>query len=102
MKVVIVLCVKSFQDDLNKIFKESDITAYSEVDVKGISRKPCDTCEELNWFAPSQNYYESIAVFAFVEEDKGNVLLENVDKFNETVECCSPVHAFMLGVDKFV
>lgn len=102
MKVAIVLCVKAFKDDLKNIFKDSEITAYSEVDVKGISRKPCDTCEELNWFAPGQNYYESIAVFAFVEEDKGKVLLEKVDDFNKTVDCCSPVHAFMLSVDKFV
>lgn len=102
MKVAIVLCVKAFQEDLKNIFKASEINAYSEVDVKGISRKACDTCEELNWFAPGQNFYESTAVFAFVEEDKGDVLLKNVDDFNKTIGCCSPVHAFMLSVDKFV
>lgn len=102
MKVVIVLCVKAFQDDLKKIFTASEINAYSEVDVKGISKKSCDSCSDLNWFAKGQDFYESLAVFAFVEEDKGEVLLEKVEEFNETVECCSPVHAFMLSVDKFV
>lgn len=102
MKVAIVLCVKAFQEDLKNIFDASDIHAYSEVDVKGISKKSCDSCSDLNWFAKGQGFYESIAVFAFVEEEKGNVLLEKVEAFNSTIECCSPVHAFMLSVDKFV
>lgn len=102
MKVAIVLCVKAFQDDLKKIFTDSDINAYSEVDVKGVSKKSCDSCSDLNWFAKGQDFYDSLAVFAFVEEDKGDVLLKKVEEFNASVECCSPVHAFMLSVEKFV
>ncbi len=102
MKVVIIFCVSSFYDDLKKIYKAAGIVSYSEFDVKGFSRKLDKDGAGTNWFASSKEYYDSIATFSFLTEEKGSVLLNQISKFNTELDCCSPMHAYMLDVEKFI
>lgn len=102
MKVVIIFCVSSFYDDLKKIYRTSGVDAYSEFDVKGFTRKHDKDGVATNWFASSKEYYDSIATFAFLSEEKGAELMSQILKFNKELDCCSPMHAYMLDVEKFI
>lgn len=102
MKVVIVFCVSSFYDDLKKIYRTAGVNTFSEFDVKGFSRKQDKNGAATNWFASSKEYYDSIATFTFIDEEKGSVLLNQISKFNKELDCCSPMHAYMLDVEKFI
>jgi hypothetical protein len=102
MKVVIVFCVKAFYEDLKKIFNAAGVDAYSEFDVKGYTKKHNKDCEAPNWFASGKNHYDSMATFSFLNEETGNELLKQIEEFNKNIDCCSPVHAYMMDVEKFV
>lgn len=102
MKVVVIFCVKAFYDDLKQIYNKADITAYSEFDVKGYTKKKNDKSDASNWFGSGKDHYDSTATFAFLEEEKANELLQQIQEFNSGIDCCSPMHAYMLNVDKFI
>ncbi len=102
MKVVIVFCVSAFYDDLKKIYQTSEVETYSEFDVKTYAQKHNKDCEASNWFASSKNHYDSTATFAFLNEEKASELLNQISKFNNEIDCCSPIHAYMLDVEKFI
>jgi len=102
MKVVIIFCVKAFYDELKQIYNKAGVDAYSEFDVKGYTKKQGGKCEAPNWFASSKNHYDSTATFAFLSEEKGDDLLKHIETFNSGIDCCSPIHAYMLDVEKFI
>lgn len=102
MKVVTIFCVSSFYDELKKIYRTAGVDSYSEFDVKGFSRKQDKNGVGSNWFASSKEHYDSIATFAFLNEEKGDELMEQISKFNQELDCCSPMHAYMLDVEKFI
>ena len=102
MKVVIVLCVKEFRDDLNEILRDLDVQAYSETDVRGVKHEHQVGMQVENWFGSEENPYNSVANFTFVSDDKAELILERISQFNDNLECCSPMHAFMLNVEKKV
>ena len=102
MKVVIVLCVKAFHEELMKIFNELNILAFSETDVRGFKHEENQVSMVPNWFGSEENHYNSIANFSFVNEEQANMVLDKVALFNDSLDCCSPMHAFMLNVEKTV
>lgn len=102
MKVVIIFCVSAFYDELKKIYHTAGINAYSEFDVKGYTKKADKNGANSNWFASNKEYYDSTATFSFLSEDKGSELLNQISEFNNTIDCCSPIHAYMLDVEKFI
>lgn len=102
MKVVIVLCVKEFHKDLKKIYKALDIQTYSETDIRGVKHEHDVGIQVENWFGTEENPYNSVANFSFLNDEKAELILKKVAQFNETLECCSPMHAFMLNVERAV
>ncbi|MDQ2177954.1 hypothetical protein [Marinifilum sp. D714] len=102
MKVVIIFCVKAFYEELKQIYNKSAIDAYSEFDVKGYTSKRNEQCEAPNWFASNKDHYDSIATFSFLDQGKGEELMKQIEEFNEGIDGCSPIHAYMLDVEKFI
>ena len=102
MKVVIIFCVSSFYNDLKKIYRTAGVGAYSEFDVKGYTQKHIKDGQVPNWFASNKDYYDSIASFSFLTDEKGSELLNQITLFNNDIDCCNPMHAYMLDVEKFI
>jgi myo-inositol-hexaphosphate 3-phosphohydrolase len=102
MKLVIIFCVKAFYKELKQIYNAAGIDAYSEFDVRGFTNKRSGKCEAPNWFASSKDHYDSIATFSFLDQNKGDVLMKQIEEFNKGIDCCSPIHAYMLDVEKFI
>ncbi|MGQ1910095.1 hypothetical protein ACT3CE_09930 [Marinifilum sp. RC60d5] len=102
MKVVVIFCVKAFYDDLKQIYNKAEISAYSEFDVKGYTKKKSDKSNTSNWFGSGKDHYDSAATFTFLEEEKATDLFKQIEKFNLSIKCCSPMHAYVLDVEKFI
>lgn len=102
MKVVVIFCVKAFYDDLKQIYNKTDVNVYSEFDVKGYTKKRNANSEASNWFGSGKDHYDSIATFTFLEEEKANELLKQIEEFNSGIDCCSPMHAYIIDVEKFI
>ncbi len=101
MKIVIIYCVKAFYNRLQELYKQADVNIYSEFDVKGHDKDE-NSDVASNWFASGKDYYDSITTFAFVEEAKAEKLLQLIDDYNAHSECKSPIHGYMLNVEKSV
>ena len=99
MKLVIITAVAHFEKKVKELLKKSGINMFSYTDIKGFR----DTSEEnvgSNWFASDMNQSESLMFYSFAEQEKTNLLFENVDEFNKTQKTLSKIHVVVLNVEK--
>lgn len=102
LKYIVVQCAEAYGQELDKIFNEIQINAYSEIPVDGFMQSADGNSEDSNWFGSSKNPYRYIMSFSFMEEDKADKLLKRITKFNHTIEGISPINAYVMPVEKSV
>ena len=73
---------------------------FSELEVKGIRIGQFSSLG--NWFGSSNHPTYSTLNFAFLEDEKANLLLEKIHAVNDSDKLERPIHAFQLAVEKFV
>ncbi len=102
MKFIIVQCVKAYSPELENILKTVKIDAYSEMDVEGFMKNVNGNPDFSNWFGYKKNPYRYMISFMFLTDDKADELLTKIDEFNQSIEEISPIHAYIVGVEKSV
>lgn len=102
MKLIAILSIEQYHEDLGKIFAQNDIAVYSEVEITGFNTKGGRTGSASNWFAHKKQGVYSTLSFAFVSAEQSEKLLEGIAKYNTDNPSNNPVHAFQLGVEKSV
>lgn len=102
MKFVIIQCAEAYHYELEQIFKEIHINAYSEMNVEGFMKNVDGNVDISNWFGSEKKPYRYIVSFAFLMEDKANELLERINDFNDDVKTIRPVNAYVVGIEKYV
>ncbi|NOT93088.1 hypothetical protein [Ferruginibacter sp.] len=99
MKFFIVTCLKEYQDDVCKIFKEANIHVFSATDVIGF--KDNQTPNLLaDWFASGDEKFDSLFIFSFTTEENAEHGMELIKKYNQTSDTNFPVRAFIVPVEK--
>jgi hypothetical protein len=101
MKLIIVLGIKEFQEELNTVFKELMIPIFSKVDIEGFKTED-NTVDISNWFGQDENSDFSVMFFAFVPENKANMLMKVIEGLNLSKKRTRSFHAFQMPVEKFV
>ena len=100
-KWIVVMGLEEYRDALNKIFLKSGIEVFSEVQVKGFRFTQNQLANDevpLNVMHPAY----SVISFALAELKKAKVLLEEIQKFNQSRERARPLHAFQVNVESMV
>lgn len=99
MKLLIVTCLKEYQNDVLKIFKQAQITACSMADVTGFKN---DQAEDLldDWFASGDEKFDSQVLFSFTNNKNAEEALELVTVYNKKNETAFPLRAFIVLVEK--
>ena len=99
MKFFIVTCLKEYQEDVSKIFKEAKIHVFSAADVIGF--KDGDSPNLLaDWFASGDEKFDSLFIFSFTADENAEHALELIKAYNTTTETNFPVRAFIVPVEK--
>jgi len=99
MKFFIVTCLKEYQDDVCKIFKEAKINVFSATDVIGF--KDGEVANLLqDWFASGDEKFDSLFVFSFTADENAEYGMELIKKYNTETETNFPVRAFIVPVEK--
>jgi hypothetical protein len=99
MKFFIVTCLKEYQDDVTKIFKEANITVFSATDVIGFKdNQPFNLLED--WFASGDEKFDSLLIFSFTANENAEHGLQLIKKYNKESETNFPVRAFIVPVEK--
>ena len=98
MKLFIVTCLKEFQDDVTKIFKQADIHVFSATPIIGFrDNQRMDVMD--SWFAAGDEKMDSLMLFSFTAEENANHGMELIKKFNKGNETQFPLRAFIVPVE---
>ena len=81
MKFVIIQCAEAHHHEMEKIFEEIHINAYSEMPVDGFMKSADGTTDISNWFGSEKTPYRYILAFAVMEEQKSDKLLQRIKDF---------------------
>lgn len=101
MKFLIVTLVKEFEKDVLKLFKDANITSFSNVDINGFKSTSVENLID-NWFSNSTDKVQSTMFFTFTEKEKINTLLTEIKIFNEQKHLTNPLRAIVLDVVQFI
>jgi len=101
MKLLVVMSIEAHADAIRKLFIQHQVPVYSEAPINGFrlhSQEP----QPDNWFAHRHVQVYSNLIFAFVQADKADELLEAVGSLSGKLGDQNPIRAFQLTVDKFI
>ena len=99
MKLFIVTCMKEFQEDVTKIFKQADIHVFSAMPIIGFrDNQPVDMMD--SWFAAGDEHMDSLMLFSFTAEENANQGMDLIRKFNNRNETPFPLRSFIIPVEK--
>ena len=99
MKFFVVTCLKEYQDDVCKIFKEASIHVFSATDVIGFKDNQSLNLLEA-WFASGDEKFDSLFIFSFTSDANAELGLDLIKKYNEESKTNFPVRAFIVPVEK--
>ena len=99
MKNFIVTCLKEYQDDVIKIFKQANIHVLSAADVIGFKDNQAPDLLE-DWFASGDEKFDSLMLFSFTASENAEQGIELIRKYNEISNTDFPVRAFIVPVEK--
>ncbi|NNK81595.1 MAG: hypothetical protein HKO92_00575, partial [Flavobacteriaceae bacterium] len=87
--------------DIIKLFRKSEIENFSESDIEGF--KSSKSSQVLsNWFASERSGTDSELFFSFAEDEKVDVLFENIKTYNKALETNNPIRAIVVPVEKYI
>lgn len=100
MDLLMITAVSAFEQELKELLKRSEVQSFSYLNVTGFHR-PSDTIQG-NWFAGEAGEHQSLLFYAFVEEERTNEVLGEINKLNQQQESESSVHAAVMEIKKSV
>lgn len=103
MKLLMILSVAEYADDVRKMMTQHNVPVYSETEMHGFhteQHKP----DIRSWFSQGDHGVYSILFFSFQDETTVNNILKEVKSRNEACseERHNPFHAYVLGVEQHV
>lgn len=101
MKLVIVTVVDEYKKDIIKLFRQAEIENFSESDIEGFKNsKPANVVS--NWFGSENSGADSELFFSFAQDDRVDVLFENIKAYNKALETNNPIRAVVVPVEKYI
>jgi hypothetical protein len=102
MKLVAVMSLDSYRDDLHRIYREHAIRVFSEIDIEGYHHSQPSPATAIGWFGRSNSPAYSTLTWAFLADDQADDLLDAIQAYNDTHNLDHPVRAFEMPVDRAV
>ncbi|WP_258096141.1 hypothetical protein [Salinibacter sp. 10B] len=102
MKLVAVMSLDAYRDDLHRIYREHAIRVFSELDIEGYHHSQTPSAAAIGWFGRSESPAYSTLTWAFLAEEQAADLLDAIEHYNDTHNLDHPVRAFQMPVDKAV
>jgi hypothetical protein len=103
MKLVAVMSLDAYRDDLHALLRERQIEVFSEIDIEGHHHAPSGVdSASVGWFGGGPPPTDSTLTWAFLDDDQADDLLSAVVDFNERRSLDRPVRAFEMDVARAV
>jgi hypothetical protein len=101
MKLFVVTCLKEYQEDVYKIFKQAGINIFSVTGLTGIKNNPPHNIL-ADWFASGDEKFDSLMIFSFTAGENAELGMELIKKFNEESKLDFLIRAFIVPVEKSI
>jgi hypothetical protein len=101
MKLVAIMSLDAYRDDLHTLLREREIEVFSELDIEGYHQSSAAGAAPA-WFGGGTPSTDSTLTWAFLGEDQATMLMDAVADFNERRDLERPVRAFQMDVDRAV
>jgi len=101
MKLFIITCLKEYQDDVSKIFKQANINVFSAGDIIGHRDGQTENLLEA-WFASGDEQFDSLMIFSFTSDENAELGMNLIKDHNEKIDQNFPVRAFIVPVEKSI
>jgi hypothetical protein len=103
MKLVAVMSLDAYRDDLHRLFREREIEVFSEIDIEGYHHtQTAASGALLGWFGRAATPAYSTLTWAFLPDTQAATLLDAIADFNAARSLDNPVRAFQMPVDQAV
>ncbi|MBE0391578.1 hypothetical protein [Flavobacterium sp. PL002] len=99
MKLLIITAISSFDSEVKRMLKQSDVKTFTYKTVTGF-KDLSEEAIESNWFGSESNESESILYYAFVKKEKVDLFFQLIDIFNEEQKTASHIHVAVLNIEK--
>jgi hypothetical protein len=93
--------MRGYQDRLVEVFNGLQVPIFSKVDIEGYKSNG-GAADISNWFAAGKVSDFSTMFFSFLTEDVADTVLNSIEKWNKKNEMESPMHAYVMDVNKSV
>ena len=102
MKLLIILSIAEFADEVRKMMTHNNVPVYSETEMHGFrteKHKP----DIRTWFSQENQGIYSILFFSFQNEETVEQILKEVEKYNKAYEGDhdNPLHAYQVAVEEY-
>lgn len=101
MKLLIILSIEEYTDDVRKILSRQKVPIYSETNVHGFRTEEYQP-DITNWFAGDEHGVYSTLFFSIQDGNCVQRVLKEVKAYNEETgaEKQNPLHAYSLKVEE--
>lgn len=102
MKLLIILSIAEFADEVRTMMTQNNVPVYSETEMFGFrteKHKP----DIRTWFSQGDQGIYSTLFFSFQNEETVKNILREVEQYNREFEGGrdNPLHAYQLSVEDF-
>lgn len=98
MKLLVVVCLKEYQEIVAAILRQAETGVFSVMDVTGFKGHHPDNLLD-KWLSSGEEFFNSVVQFSFTGEEQAAGALSLVKKYNNDNQTEYPVHAFIIPVE---
>jgi len=100
MKLIGLMSLENFKDEIRGILKRHDVHIYSEVEIVGHT---AETIRQHGWWPSEESdAIYSTLYFAIVSADKADGVMNDIQNYNAKSDLLHPPRAFLVNVEKMV
>lgn len=98
MKLLVIVCLKEYQEIVAAILRQAEIGVFSVMDATGFKGHHPDNLLD-KWFSSGEEFFNSVVQFSFTGEEQAAGALSLVKKYNNDNQTEYPVHTFIIPVE---
>lgn len=100
MKLIVLMSLAQYKDQVRKLFEKHEIHIYSEVEITGHT---AETIERYGWWSFDKDTpIYSTMYFAVVPQAKASGILSDISSRRDEFDPDHPPRAFQVDVEKMV
>ena len=100
MKMIGLMSLAQYRDQVRKYFEKHDIQIYSELDVNGHT---ADTIKHYGWWVfDKETAINSVLFFAIIANDKAEEIMAGIAELGKKFDPAHPPRAYQINVEKLI